>query len=95
MMSIALEMERLLRKAFLPAILEITDDSNRHQGHQEAGKGQETHFTILMVSSEFEGKSLLQRHRAVQNVLKELLYSRIHALSLKTLTPQEHQNVAL
>ncbi|MBL9029939.1 MAG: BolA family transcriptional regulator [Caedimonas sp.] len=95
MTSIVIEMEHLLKKAFLPAILEITDDSSRHQGHQEAGKGQETHFTVLMVSSEFQGKSLLQRHRAVQNVLKELLHSKIHALSLKTLTPQEHQNVAL
>jgi len=48
-------------------------------------------FAVVIVSNEFEGKPLLQRHRLVNEAIKEELKA-IHAFSMKTLTPQQWQN---
>jgi len=45
-------------------------------------------FDCLVVSEKFEGVGLLQRHRMVNGALAEELKS-IHALTLKTLTPEQ------
>ncbi|CCB88571.1 MAG: BolA/IbaG family iron-sulfur metabolism protein [Simkania sp.] len=47
------------------------------------------HFEALVVSPVFEGKSLVEQHQLVMNSLKSHFESTLHALSLKTLTPQE------
>ncbi|XP_070572115.1 bolA-like protein 2 [Ptychodera flava] len=46
-------------------------------------------FIVLIVSSKFEGKPLVQRHRLVNSLLQEELKGDIHALSMKTLTPEQ------
>jgi acid stress-induced BolA-like protein IbaG/YrbA len=51
------------------------------------GDGQ--HFEAVIVSEEFHGKSLIQRHQMVYKVLGDRMKSEIHALSMKTLTPGE------
>ena len=51
------------------------------------GDGQ--HFEAIIVSADFEGKSLIQRHQMVYCVLGDKMKSQIHALSMKTLTPGE------
>jgi acid stress-induced BolA-like protein IbaG/YrbA len=51
------------------------------------GDGQ--HFEAVIISSEFVGKSRIQRHQMVYGVLGERMKSEIHALSMKTLTPDE------
>lgn len=93
MTSVKTEMEHLLMRSFRPQRLEIIDDSGRHQGHKEVVSLEETHFTIFMVASAFEGKKALQRHRLVHNILKNLLSSKIHALSLKLQAPSEVQKI--
>jgi acid stress-induced BolA-like protein IbaG/YrbA len=50
--------------------------------------GDGTHFEAIVVSSEFEGKGLLQRHQMVYKALGEFMKD-IHALSLKTYTPDQ------
>ena len=52
-----------------------------------AGDGQ--HFQALIVSREFEGRTRVQRHQLVYAALGERMREEIHALSMKTLTPQE------
>lgn len=47
------------------------------------------HFEATVVSGDFAGKALLARHRMVYATLGELMGGAIHALSLKTLTPEE------
>jgi len=47
------------------------------------------HFEALVVSPAFAGKLPLARHRMVYATLGELMGGAIHALSLRTLTPQE------
>lgn len=77
---------QILQQTFNPSKLEITDDSHLHAGHVGArsGKG---HFTVLINSKSFEGKSPVQCHRMVYAALDELLQTDIHALSIKLNTP--------
>ena len=45
------------------------------------------HFKGIVVSSLFEGKSLVEQHQIVMNALKELFSSSLHAFELHTYTP--------
>lgn len=51
------------------------------------GDGQ--HFEAVIVSSEFAGKLPVARHQRVYQVLGERMRAEIHALSMRTLTPEE------
>jgi len=52
------------------------------------------HFQVLVVSPSFEGKGLVDQHQMVYGALRESLGSeRIHALSLKTYTPEQWQRI--
>jgi acid stress-induced BolA-like protein IbaG/YrbA len=47
------------------------------------------HYQATVVSSQFEGKSLVQQHQLVYGALRQAMSSEaIHALALKTFTPQ-------
>lgn len=55
--------------------------------------GDGRHFEAIVVSEEFAGKSRVQRHQHVFKVLGDRMRDEmIHALSIKTYTPQEWQN---
>ena len=56
---------------------------------QVEGDGQ--HFTAVIVSPAFAGKRLIQRHQLVYAALGDRMREEIHALSMKTLTPEEFQ----
>ena len=77
----------VVQDAFRPVRLEIRDDSAAHAGH--AGGGGKGHFRLLIVSEQFSGRTLLQRHRLVHEVLAGLLESDIHALVLNAKSPEE------
>ena len=51
-----------------------------------------THFEAVIVSEAFSGKSRVQRHQLVYQTLGDRMRAEIHALSIKTYTPQEWQN---
>ncbi|OEH73924.1 transcriptional regulator related protein [Cyclospora cayetanensis] len=77
-------MERKLRERLAPVFLEVTNESGAHKGH--AGNPfphlDETHFTVKIRSEEFKGKSLVQQHRLIYEVLKQELRGGVHALSI-------------
>lgn len=52
-------------------------------------EGDGSHFQATIVSPAFAGKRLIQRHQLVYAVLGERMREEIHALSMKTLTPEE------
>ena len=58
--------------------VQVTDESDGCGGK----------FSVVIVSSQFEGKALLARHRLVNSVLEHELKT-IHAFSQKTLTPEQ------
>jgi acid stress-induced BolA-like protein IbaG/YrbA len=50
------------------------------------------HYQVVVVSSLFEGKGLVQRHQLVYRTLQQAMSSEaIHALTMKTYTPQDWQ----
>jgi len=52
------------------------------------------HWQVIIVSSSFEGKGLLEQHRIVNEALKEpLADQRIHALALKTYSPGQWEKL--
>ena len=51
------------------------------------GDGQ--HFEAVVVSNAFEGCNRVQRHQLVYTALGDRMRQEIHALSMRTLTPQE------
>jgi BolA protein len=78
-----------LSDRFAPTRLEIIDESHRHAGHAGARPEGETHFALTIVSAAFSGESRVARQRLVYQTLAEELATRIHALSLTTLAPDE------
>ena len=53
--------------------LEIIDESHKHAGHagmKGAQRHEETHFKVVVVSDCFEGKMLIERHRAINECLE-------------------------
>lgn len=52
-------------------------------------KGDGQHFNAVIVSPAFVGKRLIQRHQLVYAALGDRMREEIHALSMKTLTPEE------
>lgn len=87
-------METLLRAAFAPSVLAIEDQSARHAGHPGASPAGETHYRVAMVSAAFEGRSRVERQRAVNAALAAEFASGLHALSLVLRTPDEARNGA-
>lgn len=51
--------------------------------------GTKDHWEAVIVSGQFAGKSLIERHRMVFSALEEEMKGPIHALTLKTLTPDQ------
>ncbi|QLG88388.1 BolA family transcriptional regulator [Chitinibacter bivalviorum] len=86
-MSIAEEIRARL-SALNAESIELFDDSASHAGHAGAAGGG-GHFELTVVSNEFVGKKSLERHRMVYQPLADLIPHRIHALSIRALTPDE------
>jgi len=93
------ELENALKSALNAEHVQIEDNSWRHAGHAEmAGKatlGQLTHIRVVIVSSQFEGVPLLDRHRQVHGALKSAFETHLHALELKPYTPVEFAALSL
>jgi len=83
--------ETKLTAALSPAHLEVIDNSAKHAGHAGARPQGESHFAVIVVASAFEGQNRVQRQRMVYAALAEEMANDIHALELKTLTPEESQ----
>jgi BolA protein len=88
-MSVEERIREKLTKTFAPQALEVVNDSHRHAGHAGSPGTGESHFSIKVVSAAFAGKSRLERHRMVNQVLAEELAGKIHALAVTALAPDE------
>lgn len=86
---VARAIRQKLEAALQPAKLEIDDDSRRHAGHMGARPEGETHFNLRIIAAAFAGRSRLERQRMIYELLAEEMRTRIHALALVTLTPEE------
>ncbi|MCG3724007.1 transcriptional regulator BolA [Vibrio cincinnatiensis] len=77
--------ETKLHNAFQPQYLKVINESYMHN----VPVGSESHFKVIVVSSDFEGVRLIARHRQVNQALLDELSNHIHALAIHTYTPQE------
>lgn len=78
-----------LTSAFAPVSLAVIDESENHRGHGGWREGGETHFRVKLVSETFAGKSRIDRHRMVNQVLDAELKGRVHALAIEAKAPGE------
>ena len=82
-------------EALRPSALEIHNDSGLHAHHKAMANSisRETHFRLVITSDAFRSKMQPARHRMVYALLKEELERAggIHALQLKTRTPEEEE----
>jgi BolA family transcriptional regulator, general stress-responsive regulator len=78
-----------LREAFTPDGLEVKDESHLHEGHAGHSPGGETHFRVHIVSSAFQGKTRIERHRMVNAALAAELAGSVHALAIDAQAPSE------
>ena len=67
----------LIEASIEDAVVNVSSDDN-------------VHFEAVVISQEFQEKSLVQRHQMVYRSLGDKMQSEIHALSLTTLTPKEN-----
>ena len=75
------EVTRLIEAGLSGATVRVESDDN-------------THFAALVVAAEFDGLPTIKRHQAVYRTLGTLVGNEIHALSLRTLTPEEFDQSA-
>ncbi|NWU90959.1 BOLA1 protein, partial [Upupa epops] len=74
-----------LTAALDPTLLRVEDESFRHG----VVPGTESHFSVVVVSGRFAGLTPLQRHRMVQEALRDELGGPLHALAIVAKTPQQ------
>jgi len=74
-----------LDRSLAPQHLEVRNESHMHN----VPPGSESHFRLLVVSSEFEGHSRIERHRAIHRLLADELAAGLHALAVDAFTPGE------
>ena len=78
-----------LRQRLQPSELTVEDESHRHAGHAGWREGGETHFRIDVVAAAFQGKSRVERHRMVNEIVGEAFSGRLHALAIRARAPGE------
>jgi BolA family transcriptional regulator, general stress-responsive regulator len=85
------EMESRLAAAFPGAVIALTNDSAKHRGHSGDDGSGESHFSLHIVWDGFAGLNRVARQRSVNAALGDMPGNRVHALAMKTQTPQEAQ----
>ena len=88
-MSITSRLREKLMLTLRPTRLDVVNESELHAGHRNSPGTGESHFRVLVVSEAFSGKSRVERHRLVNEALKDELAGGIHALALSTVAPGE------
>ena len=90
MMSYINEIKNRIMDNLSSAKVEIIDQSHQHSDHGDPDKG--SHFNAVIISTDFVGLNLVQRHQQIYKILGKDMGNRIHAFSMKTFTPKEFSN---
>lgn len=84
------EMRSRLQTKFQPVSLEVIDEGHMHVGHEGAKDGR-GHFRVRVVSAQFAGLSMMQRHRLIYGIMGQLMQTDIHALTIEATAPEDLQ----
>ena len=82
--------KKKLTEAFAPQSLKVLDESHQHEGHAGHRPGGQTHYRVYIVSEAFKGKSRLERHHMINQLLSAELAGGIHALAIQAAAPGEN-----
>jgi BolA protein len=88
-MTLEMRMRAKLMTGLKPVRLDLVNESHLHEGHHSSPGGGESHFRLLIVSQAFAGKSRLERHRLINELLSSELKDGVHALAIKAHAPGE------
>lgn len=88
-MSMRSLIEARLTAALQPERLLVFDESAAHAGHAGHRPGGESHFRVRVVSAAFGGRSRVERHRLVNEALREAFAAGVHALAIEAAAPGE------
>ncbi len=88
-MNFEMRMREKLMIGLRPTRLDLVNELHLHAGHQSSPETGESHFRVLIVSDSFTGKSRVERHRAVNDLLRDELTGGVHALAIKACAPGE------
>jgi BolA family transcriptional regulator, general stress-responsive regulator len=88
-MNLETRMREKLMVGLQPVQLDLVNESHLHAGHRNSPDSGESHFRVLIVSDAFTGKSRVERHRVVNDLLSEELKGGVHALAIKACAPGE------
>ena len=78
----------IVATALSPSRLEVVDESGLHAGHAGAVPGQTTHVRLVVEAEAFRGRSRIECHRAVNELLKGEIAAGLHALAIEARAPQ-------
>jgi BolA protein len=78
-----------LATGLAPERLEVIDESALHAGHAGGVPGKTTHVRVRVVSAAFSGKSRIERHRLVNNLMAPEIEAGLHALAIEARAPEE------
>ncbi len=88
--SLRERMAEIVTRELRPTELRIDDESHLHAGHAGSREGGETHFRIDVVSEAFVGKSRVERHRMVNELMTDAFgRDGLHALAIRARAPGE------
>lgn len=82
-MNNLVNVKKLLTDKIAGAVVEVSDMT-----------GTSDHLEIMIASDAFQGKTLLQQHQMVMDVLRDSLAGPVHAVKLKTMTMERYQQTA-
>jgi len=91
-MSLERQIRVKLEVALKPSRLDVVNESHLHANHSSSPGTGESHFRVLIVSEAFAGKSRVERHRLVNDLLSDELKGGVHALAIKACAPGEAVN---
>lgn len=86
---VAQQIAARLTTALAPSKLDVINDSAKHRGHMGDDGSGESHFTVVIESDAFTGKSRLERQRLVNRALGDLMTSQVHAMAIRATAPGE------
>jgi BolA protein len=80
---------QLLVQGLAPSKVDIADESRLHRGHQGFIEGKITHVRLKISAEAFRGRSRLERHRMVHDLLQVVIDDGLHALAIETSVPDQ------
>lgn len=83
------EIEKRLIDTLGPTYLRVVNESDQHAGHAGSPGTGESHFAVEIVALQFAEMSRIERQRAVNKALGDLLETKVHALRIVARAPDE------